>query len=110
MLEPRLDLALAVSTSGQRMVVTAAGILDVSTIDELETEVVSALAPDVTVVIDIADLTACDSTGLGALVRLHRRAERVGANLALRNPRPHVADLLAMSGINKVLEILPAGS
>ena len=90
--------------------VTAAGVLDVSTVDRLEAAVVPNLAPGVTVIIDLADLTTCDSTGLGALVRLHRRAQGLGAKVALRNPRPHVGDLLVMSGISKVLEVLSAHS
>jgi anti-sigma B factor antagonist len=110
MMEANKDLAVSASGSGARLVVTAVGILDVSTVDRLEAAVNDELRPGVTVLLDLADLTTCDSTGLGALVRLHRRAERLGGKVALRSPRPHIADLLAMSGISKVLEVLPARS
>jgi anti-anti-sigma factor len=99
-------LVLTTSPSESKALVRAVGVLDVSTVSDLETVVGELLAPGVRVVIDLAEVSTCDSTGLGALVRLHRRGERLGAMVALQNPRPHVADVLSMSGIDKVLEVL----
>jgi len=100
-------LRLSSSAEGAAATVTVSGALDVSTVGSLEAAVNDLLAPDRRITLDLADLSICDSTGLGALVRLHRRAERMGARIALRGPRQHVADILAMTGISKVLEVVP---
>ena len=101
-------LRLSSSREGAGGIVTVAGALDVSTVGILEAAVDDLLGPGRRIIIDLADLSICDSTGLGALVRLHRRAERMGARIALRGPRQHVADILTMTGISKVLEVVPA--
>jgi anti-sigma B factor antagonist len=86
--------------------VSLAGSLDIATTDQLETIVLDALDRGVGIVVDLRQLAVCDSTGLGALVRLHRRARAAGRELRLGSPRPHVADLLAMTGISKVIPVV----
>jgi anti-sigma B factor antagonist len=86
-------------------VVSTTGTLDIATADAFESAVMAALEQGEPVVIDVAGLTLCDSTGLGAIVRLHRRAQTMKRELALRDPRPHIADLLAMTGIDKVIPV-----
>jgi anti-sigma B factor antagonist len=106
---PNGSSALRLSSSGEgaTVTVTIAGALDVSTAGSLEGAVEELLAPGRRIVINLSDLSTCDSTGLGALVRIHRRAERVGGRIALLGPRQHIADMLAMTGISKVLEVVP---
>ena len=82
------------------------GALDIATTDGLERMVLDALEGRDGVLLDLAGLTVCDSTGLGALVRLHRRAQAAGQAFELTHPRAHVADLLAMTGINKVIPVV----
>jgi anti-sigma B factor antagonist len=104
--------ALAVDTTAvggageaRTTVVSAAGTLDIATADAFERAVMAALEQGGPVVIDVSRLTLCDSTGLGAIVRLHRRAQTMKRGFALRDPRPHIADLLAMTGIDKVIPV-----
>lgn len=82
------------------------GALDIATTDGLERMVLDALEGRDGVLLDLAGLTVCDSTGLGALVRLHRRAQAAGQSFELSHPRAHVADLLAMTGVNKVIPVV----
>jgi len=81
------------------------GGLDIATVEKFEAVTIRALGAGRSLVVDLGELTVCDSTGLGALVRVHRRAKAGGQELRLGNPRPHVADLLAMTGINKVIPV-----
>ena len=91
---------------GTPTVVTVEGSLDIATVKDFEDVVIAALIPGASVVLDLSGLAMCDSTGLGALVRLQRYAASVDGSLAVRRPRPHVADVLAMTGINKVIAVL----
>ena len=55
--------------------------------------------------LDLAGLTFCDSTGLGAFVALHRQATSVGATFALAGPGKRIADLFTLSGIDQVVPV-----
>ena len=99
-----LDIAL--ETTGTTTVLSATGSLDIASVTQLGEAGRKAIAlGGDAVVIDVSGLVMCDSTGLGMLVRLHREAQAAGQALSIRNPRRHVADLLAMTGISKVIPV-----
>ncbi len=87
-------------------VFAVAGELDLATISMLKDVVGDALtAPGNRVVLDLSELSFCDSTGLGSFVALYRQADAIGAAVALAAPRKRVADLLQISGINQVVSV-----
>jgi anti-anti-sigma factor len=59
-----------------------------------------------TLVVDCTDLTFIDSSGLGALVEGHTRAEKDGASFVLRNPGTFLMKLLATTGLDRVLAVV----
>jgi anti-sigma B factor antagonist len=61
-----------------------------------------------TLVVDCAELTFIDSSGLGALVEGHTRAEMVEADFVLRNPSDFVMRLLRTTGLDTILHIVQA--
>jgi anti-sigma B factor antagonist len=97
------SLTIEATRSGSTTVVATAGSLDIATAEQFETEVQHALADGTDVIVDLSGLDLCDSTGLGAMVRLHRRAQAADASLTLRRPQRAVAEVLAMTGIDKVI-------
>lgn len=50
-------------------------------------------------VLDLADVSFVDSTGIGALVELGRDAEDADASFALRDPSSRVVRILQMTGL-----------
>jgi anti-sigma B factor antagonist len=87
-------------------VLRISGELDLATISILKDAVGAELdAGAGPVVLDLSDLTFCDSTGLGSFVAMHRHATEVGSAIALAAPRRRVADLLQISGINQVVRV-----
>ena len=81
------------------------GDLDLARADELSASVETVdLVPLQRVVVDLADVTFMDSTGLNALVRLHRRVAAVGGALAVTRPSPRVARLLDLTGLNALFQ------
>ena len=103
-------MTLTTSYDGARAVVGVVGNLDVATIEELEGVVVAALEEGRDIVLDVREVHLCDSTGLGTLVRLHRRATAAGRALALQRPRNSMAEVLARTGIDKVVPVINDGS
>jgi anti-sigma B factor antagonist len=91
---------------GGTTVLSVSGELDLATIAILKDAVGGQLgAAGGPVVLDLSDLTFCDSTGLGSFVALHRQASAIGTTLSLAAPRRRVADLLQISGINQVVSV-----
>lgn len=91
-------------------VVRVSGELDVRASDRLELALGEVVDRGGRVVLDLSGLTFCDSTGLAALVRLHKRAVAAGCTLALRSPMPRVRNLLTLTGLTRLFPLDPTGS
>lgn len=61
------------------------------------------LAPGSTLVMDLDGVDFVDSSGLSYLVRLRRRVEHAGAHLQVVRPRPPVARVLRITGLDAFL-------
>ncbi len=57
------------------------------------------------VVLQLADVDFVDSSGLGALVRLHASASSTGSRLKLCSPSPMVRKVLQFTNLNRLFEI-----
>ena len=98
-------LAVHVLTSGPRTVCRAVGVLDIATVAIFREVVETQVRSGGELVIDLSELTFCDSTGLGAIVGLHRLVTATDGSLVLRSPRPRVASVLAMTGVDQVITV-----
>jgi anti-sigma B factor antagonist len=59
-----------------------------------------------TIMLDLARVEAIDAGGLGLLVFLHTCAHGLGTELKLINPTQHVAELLRLTNLDSVFDIL----
>jgi anti-anti-sigma factor len=98
-------LSISATSTVDGVVLVLDGTLDVATAADLEDAVREHVRHGALIQLDAGDLTMCDSTGLGAIVRAHRHAAAACARIVLRGPRPYVADLLAMTGLERVIEV-----
>jgi anti-anti-sigma factor len=57
------------------------------------------------IVLDLTDLEFIDAGGLGTLVSLHHWSHGRGIQLKLVNPAPFVGDMLARTGLDRVLDV-----
>ncbi|MFC7547388.1 STAS domain-containing protein [Plantactinospora sp. GCM10030261] len=78
-----------------------------------------ARLPETTVVFDrlmvlrpgqvVLDLSGCghiDAAAIGLLLDVHRRLVRAGGSLTIRDPGPHVQDILRSTGLHRVLPMV----
>jgi anti-sigma B factor antagonist len=105
--DPEL-LAMKVDLSGSSVVCHAVGIMDIATVAIFREAVDPLVQAGREMVIDMSEVTFCDSTGLGAIIGLYRLANTAGASVILRSPTPRVAAVLAMTGVDQVVTVLPA--
>ena len=81
------------------------GYLDLSTVDQLRSTVGPACGTGADVRLDLSGLTFCDSTGVGALVWLYRRATAGAGRLLVYAPRKPVREVLRISGVDRVIPV-----
>jgi anti-sigma B factor antagonist len=94
------------STVGDACVVAVSGELDAHTAPELTAAAAAGLDEPQTqhLVVDLADVTFIDSTGIAALVRLRKRTRDAGKAMRLRNPGPRVVKVLQITALDTVFD------
>lgn len=88
------------------MVLTAPAELDAATSPRFRDEVAFYLAAGAPqVVLDMVDVRFIDSSGIGALMGLTKRAHALGVELVIRNVGANAQTTLRVSGAVRVLPI-----
>lgn len=97
-----MDIAIEVgSDEAGRSVVTVVGAIDLQTREKLAAAGRTALEGRTSaLVLDLAEVSFIDSTGIGTLVELGRDAEDAGAQLVIRHPSARVLRVLEMTGLD----------
>jgi len=113
-MEGRAPDTLTVQVQGRGTgvaVITADGVIDLSTHPVLERAAAACIdRGDRPVILDLSRVSLCDSTGLSALIRLHRRAEQAAgrddaAGLRLAGVQPQVLRILEITDLIRLLSI-----
>jgi anti-sigma B factor antagonist len=106
------DLSVSVQRATGEAVVALAGEIDMSTVQRLSKTVSDLLAndPPPRVVLDLADVTFCDSQGLGTLVVLSRKATMAQSCLVLVNVGEFLLRVLDITGLRGALMIHEANA
>jgi anti-sigma B factor antagonist len=95
--------------SDGQSVVNVGGDLDYDTHGRLEEAVRAALdGPPSALVVDLTDVTYCDSCGLRVLLGAQSRARDVGASFALRGAHGQPARALKLTGLDQVFWAPPS--
>src|SRR5215475_11914166 len=99
-----MNLATRVTQRSGCALVAVDGELDLSTAEQLEEALGSAI-DDATgpVVLDLAALRFCDSAGLAVIVRTHNQLSGLGRRLVIASPSGPVLRVLELSGLNRVI-------
>ena len=85
--------------------------LDVGIAHLFRDQVLAALTPDIKVIeVDLARTESVDGWGLGVLVALYKAANTRSDNVTFRlcSPRPSVQQLLELTRLHHLYEIIPA--
>ncbi|MBO0870909.1 MAG: STAS domain-containing protein [Micromonosporaceae bacterium] len=102
----RPELTITVRRTPGEIVLVLAGEVDLSTAGQLSAVVTNLLIdPPPRLVLDMADVTFCDSQGLGTLVVLSRRAALAQSCLVLTNVAEFLMRVLDITGLRPALMI-----
>jgi anti-sigma B factor antagonist len=82
------------------------GELDMSSAPQLtrELEAVEANHPK-EILLDLAELSFMDVSGLRTILDAARRGRRVGTAIVIANPMPHILRLLELTAIDQTLQV-----
>jgi anti-sigma B factor antagonist len=81
------------------------GELDMIGRDVIEPAVLAAIPTAYAVVLDLEDLTFCDSSGIAMFLLAHEKAEAAGVDLTICNVPPVVQRVLSITGVDQKLNI-----
>ena len=98
-------LSLDITTTPEVVTVRASGEIDMASVDHLRETLRELCVDEVTVCLDLRDVTFIDSTGVNALVLMDRRSTERGGRLVLSAPSPTVSRVLAYTGADAVLNL-----
>jgi anti-sigma B factor antagonist len=95
-----MDLLRITTLAGDPVVVTLSGELDLASAVQLADRLRDLLqAGQIRVVVDLADLVFCDSTGISTFVRANQGYVDQGGYLRLAAPNANVARVLGVVGL-----------
>jgi anti-sigma B factor antagonist len=94
---------------GQVAVISLPAEIDVSNADQVREDLLSVINHGATLlVVDMSATTFCDSSGVSALVRAFKRATAGAAGMRLVISAPAVHRILAITGIDRLIDIYPS--
>lgn len=97
-----------VAAEGGVTIVTARGRLDLVSAPQFRALVVETVADGaIRLVIDLEELQAMDSSGLGALIAALKTARQAGGDLRIARPSEQVQMVLELTQMNTVLRPYP---
>lgn len=99
----RPELSLTREEFGDHVVLRVGGEVDFHTAPTLYAYLVEQMGRRV--VVDMAGVSFCDSSGLGALVTAHKDYRTKQADMVLAAPRPNVARLLRLTQLDSVIGV-----
>jgi anti-sigma B factor antagonist len=102
----RHPLAFRSAQDADESSLAVAGEIDMSTAESFYEQARALIDAKTSVlVLDLGDVTFCDSLGVAALVRIYKYGMAAGCRLRLTNLRAHVAHILEISGLDQVFEV-----
>jgi anti-sigma B factor antagonist len=103
-----VEFSIQAVTEGPTTTLRVAGEVDLATADELNQAIAAALqAGPGALVVDLAEVTFLDSTGLAVLVAVTNQTGTSGVRLTIRDPAPRVRNVIRITGLGEFLPIEP---
>ena len=105
----QLELSCRTEEDGSQ-VISVTGELDIATAEQAYAYISDVIdlwpAP---ISVDLAGLTFCDASGLGALARVARHARQAGRQLELISVRPSLVKIMRITGLDRTFpELRPS--
>lgn len=103
-------MQLDTSFKGHTLLVHLSGDLDLNVTDKLREALDKKLdeLPVTNLVLDLSGVNFIDSSGLGVLLGRYKRVSKAGGKVILAGAKPHVRNVLELSGLLRIMEEYPS--
>jgi len=92
---------------GKTSMVSIKGEIDIYSIEKFREaieEKIKTKEPEI--ILDCSELSYMDSTGMSVLIELRNKTKEKGQKIIMMNPRPNIKKLMALTGVDKIIEIV----
>jgi len=79
------------------------GELDTASRDVVEAEAMATILAESSVIIDLAELTFCDSNGIAMFIVVDEKAKAEGTSLVVRGAAPQVRRVFEITGVDHII-------
>ncbi len=87
--------------------VSVRGEIDIYSIEKFRDSIEEKIKTQASeIILDCSELSYMDSTGMGVLIELRNKTKELGQKIIMMNPRPNIRKLLALTGVDKIIEIV----
>jgi anti-anti-sigma factor len=94
---------------GRTAVISLPVEIDITNAGAVREDLLSVLNREpATLIVDMSGTTFCDSAGVNALVRAHRRATASETKIRLVLTAPAVLRVLAITGVDRLIKVYPS--
>lgn len=90
----------------KKVKIVPVGDLDIVNSKVFKDEVLKLMEENQEILIDGEKLDYMDSTGLGVLISLYKKAKNTNSKIYLTNLKPNIYKLFDITGLNNVFEII----
>jgi anti-sigma B factor antagonist len=97
---------IEVSESGTALVLRIGGELDAASRNSIEPEVMAATVSATSVIIDLAELTFCDSSGIAMFIAASENAKARATALTIRDVRAPVRRVFQIANLDSLIELI----
>jgi anti-anti-sigma factor len=98
----RAEMSLSVLSRSGLTIARLEGDLDIGTTPVLRERLLGVLGPGVRLlIIDLSGVSFCDVSALAVLIGIQRRARGLGSTVRLAAPRPQMAKLMRVTGLDR---------
>jgi anti-sigma B factor antagonist len=94
---------------GRTAVISVPPEIDMTNADQVRDDLLSVLnRGPATLIVDMGGTTFCNSSGVNAMIRAHRRATACESHMRLVVTAPAVRRVLSITGLDHLIEVYPS--
>ena len=94
---------------GKTNMVCIKGEIDIYSIEKFRETIEKEMQTKVPeIILECSELSYMDSTGMGVLIELRNKTKEMGQRIIVMNPRPNIKKLFALTGVDKIIEVIDA--
>jgi anti-sigma B factor antagonist len=101
-----VSTSIEVSESGATLVLRIRGELDGASRTSIEPALMAAMTSSGSMILDLGELSFCDSSGVAMFIAAFERARTQDSSLAIRNVQPLVRRLFEITNVDHMIEII----